>query len=225
VSRPNCELDGASIVLLGAFNPRIFQPSWLGTNQLLRPEEVEVATKDPNCVITRELTSYKADWLELQVTEERFAAQAADPAKFAPLADLVMGAFRILEHSPVREMGLNRFMHYRMPSIEDFVGFGDFLAPKAPWKAVVANPGLLTMRIRDGNPASATVRRTVTIETSVRVNPGVYIEVNDHHRPSGDDLTKTVMETLKASWQSFQGDARQAGEHLFDHFYGANSNV
>jgi hypothetical protein len=34
---PKCESEGASIVLLGSFNPGIFQPAWFGAHGLIRP--------------------------------------------------------------------------------------------------------------------------------------------------------------------------------------------
>ena len=56
VSKPTCELEGASVVLIGAFNPGIFQPAWLGANKLIRPEEVEAATSGKHeYVIAREV--------------------------------------------------------------------------------------------------------------------------------------------------------------------------
>ncbi len=37
------EISGASIVMVGSFNPAIFQPRWLGSQGIIRPEEAENA--------------------------------------------------------------------------------------------------------------------------------------------------------------------------------------
>lgn len=37
------EIDGATIVLLGEFNPAIFQPAWFGQNGLIGAQEVKEA--------------------------------------------------------------------------------------------------------------------------------------------------------------------------------------
>ena len=37
------ELDDAAVVLLGKFNPAIFQPAWLGATNLVRKEEADGA--------------------------------------------------------------------------------------------------------------------------------------------------------------------------------------
>jgi hypothetical protein len=37
------EIDAASVVMVGSFNPTIFQPLWLGAQKLIRAEEAETA--------------------------------------------------------------------------------------------------------------------------------------------------------------------------------------
>src|ERR1019366_9517037 len=80
------EIDGASIVLIGKFNPAIFQPAWLGACNLLRKEEVEDAVIG---MVNPQVTSFSAHWLTIQVLAERFTASTADPAQYQALRDLV----------------------------------------------------------------------------------------------------------------------------------------
>ena len=65
------EIEGASIILLGKFNPAIFQPAWLSANNLLRKEEADIANID---VINPQVTSFSAAWLRIQVLAGRFQA-------------------------------------------------------------------------------------------------------------------------------------------------------
>lgn len=51
-----------TIVLVGAFNPRIFHPSWFGKHNLLREEEVDVATTAREVVVTPDLTIFNSGW-------------------------------------------------------------------------------------------------------------------------------------------------------------------
>ena len=37
------QFEGVTIVLLGQFNPAIFQPAWLAAENLVRPQEAESA--------------------------------------------------------------------------------------------------------------------------------------------------------------------------------------
>jgi hypothetical protein len=221
VSKPVCELEGASIVLVGAFNPRIFQPAWLGEHGLLRPEEVEAAatSSDKDYVIAREFAQFTAGWLDLQVTEQRFSAQTADPAQYNPLRDLVLSTFRLLEHTPFDQMGLNRLMHYKMPSDEEWNDFGHFLAPKKAWQGLMDKPGLLSLRITGRKPGAEHVRYTTKVEPSARIQPGVFIETNEHYKLDGNHTAKRLMEALEQSWQSSQEHAKMVAEHLFAEFY------
>ena len=40
---PKPEIEGVGIVLVGSFNPRIFQPAWFATENLIREEEEQAA--------------------------------------------------------------------------------------------------------------------------------------------------------------------------------------
>jgi len=68
------ELEDASIVLRGSFNPKIFQPTWFDHRELLRGEEVESVE---NLVSIPELTTFTAGWLTLQATSVIFQIHSA----------------------------------------------------------------------------------------------------------------------------------------------------
>ena len=87
------EIERATIVLLGHFNPKIFQPSWFDHHGLIRAEEAESAE---NLVSLPELTTFTTAWLSIQVTPDRFQASTIDPAHFEALRDLVLGTFTTL---------------------------------------------------------------------------------------------------------------------------------
>jgi hypothetical protein len=55
------ELDTVSVVLLGAFNPAIFQPMWFAAQELLSREDAENANLK---VIHNDLTKLKNDSFE-----------------------------------------------------------------------------------------------------------------------------------------------------------------
>jgi hypothetical protein len=40
---PKPEIEGVGIVLVGSFNPRIFQPAWFAAENLIREEEEQAA--------------------------------------------------------------------------------------------------------------------------------------------------------------------------------------
>lgn len=207
-----CEVEGVHIVLLGHFNPSIFQPAWLAAHKLIREEEAEAAKIQ---VIASEVASFTSGWLSLVVTEDKFQALTNDPGHYEPLRDLVLGIFLLLEHTPFDKMGINRDMHFRMPSEEAWHQFGHRLAPKEIWRAHLANPGLYSLTV--GGPPKHTPEAVlrVKIEPSTSVKPhGIYVGANQHHQASGSDAARQLMAILREKWQVSQDYAKILGEYL-----------
>src|SRR3989304_1023383 len=162
-----CEIESAVIVLRGNFNPSIVQPFWLAAHGLIRSEEAEAAKID---IITPPLASFTAVWLTLQVTQDRFSASTTDAAHYEPLRDLVVGIFSLLEHTQFDKMGINRQMHYRMPSEERWHALGHLLAPKAAWKDMMVHPGLRSLIIEGLRVGIPEAKIYVKVEPSVKVH-------------------------------------------------------
>ncbi len=211
----NCELEGVSIVLVGNFNPSIFQPAWLAQQGIIRAKEGEEANVQ---IITPQVTSFNVDWLTLQVTQDRFTAATVDSAHFEVLRDLVVAIFTILEHTPLKQMGLNRDMHYRMPDETTWHGVGNALAPKENWESLLEKPGLTTMSIMGVRPNSASRFLTVTVQPSQRIQPGVYIGTNEHFEAEGNGKgsTEQLIAILKTSWGTAQKYSKDLAETLLD---------
>jgi hypothetical protein len=212
--RPKVELDGAGIVLVGSFNPAIFQPSWFASKQLLRETDAQNVPKD-QLLVTSELTTFSAGWLRLEVRPDRFSASTTDPSQYLALRDLTLSTFALLEHTPFGKMGLNTHTHVSMPSTEQWHAFGHLLAPKAVWQDLFeGHIGMRSLTIeakRAGCPAKFT---RVKVEPSLQVNPGVYIEVNEHHELEGADSAQKLLAILKSSWEEALAFSRQVRKHL-----------
>ena len=193
------EIEGASIVLVGNFNPAIFQPAWLVAKGLL-PEPEGAAAEIQT--ISAGVTAFSTSWLNLLVLPDRFTGACVGAHALELLRDLVVGAFSLLEHTPVRMLGLNRQMHFRMPSEESWHALGDRLAPKEPWTAITPAPKLrsITMELeRDTSAGSVT---SLKLESSTRVPFGIYVEVNRHFAEAGPtalDAVKTVRREFDAA--------------------------
>jgi hypothetical protein len=211
------EVEGAVIVLIGDFNPRIFQPAWLASNGLIRDEEADSAEIK---VIHHDLTDLSVGWLQLQVQPERFVAAAADAAHIKVLCDFVVGVFTILEHTPIRAMGLNRTMHYRMPSRESYVSFGDELAPKKIWKAFLDEPGLLSQTIQGKRPGKTSDYIRIKVEVSALLHQregayGVYFESNEHFSAKGaQQRASEFVEAIQSQGSDSFDFARSAVERI-----------
>lgn len=172
------EIEGLTVVVIGAFNPAIFHPSWLAGNNLIRNEEAEEAKVE---VITGDVSSFTTNWFKIQVVGQRLSLQTTDPTKHLPLRDLAVGMLTVLEHTPIQAFGLNLDRHFRMTDEKEWHDFGHFFVPKKPWKDLVTSPGMRSLVIegkRDGGRSDLVL---VKMEPSMKVTPyGLYVNVHEH---------------------------------------------
>jgi hypothetical protein len=68
---PSPQLRGLSLVLIGDFNPTIFQPRWFSSEGILTEEEAKAANVQ---VVHSDVTMFDLPWLRLLVNRERFEA-------------------------------------------------------------------------------------------------------------------------------------------------------
>ncbi|NKC16743.1 MAG: hypothetical protein GKR94_32480 [Gammaproteobacteria bacterium] len=195
------DIHGTSVVLLGDFNPKIFQPSWFGAQGLIRPTEAETAEVK---IIHPDVVEFSLEWVQVQVTRERFSADTRQDAFFEVLRDLVLGTFDLLSHTPVRRMGINVQMHFRMPSEDAWHSFGHKIAPKDLWTELLDNPGLANLTMQGGRPDEYDGHIQVQVQPSRQLSPhGIHLAVNDDYMLKGKDSTtgsKGMMEVLQNSW-------------------------
>jgi hypothetical protein len=191
------EIQGVSIVLLGDFNPKIFQPAWFAAQGLIRQQEADEANID---IIHPEVVSFSLEWLALQVTRERFMVSTAQQPYYRVLRDLVLGTFKLLQYTPLHKLGINTDMHFRMDSKESWHAFGHRLAPKEPWQDILKTPDMRSLTVEGQRPDKFQGYIRVQVEPSARIYPGVYFQVNDHYqvgtvRPGmGGDEMLTIFE-------------------------------
>jgi hypothetical protein len=204
------EITGASIVLLGSFNPAIFHPAWFQSHELIRTQEAESAQLD---ITHPEVSSFSTDWFKVSVFVKRFVAETADAHHFEPLRDLVLGIFKLLEHTPASKMGLNRDMHFRIPSRERWHGFGHLVAPKKPWQKIMSEPGLISLVMQDTRKDPPGFIR-VKVEPSTKVEHGVYIQINNHYEAKEKEGLLNFMEILKKSWAEVLENSEKIAEQL-----------
>jgi hypothetical protein len=206
------EISGSSIVLLGSFNPAIFQPQWFFRQGLFRQSEAEAAEIK---IIVPQLAHFETESLVLQVTPQRFAAVSKASANGAPLRDLVVGTFFILEHVPVSALGINFQMHFSMGSEENWHKIGDRLAPKEGWRGILpGRPGMLSLTIRTTLEDMPNAMFHVRVEPSLLVKQGVFFETNEHYPGEKTDSPVELMGILTERWEEAQIYALRVVNHI-----------
>jgi len=212
---PSLEIAGSSIVLVGSFNPAIFQPQWFAKQELLPQAEADNANVE---IIHPQVCQFDTERFMLQVTPDRLTAITKPNAVDAPLRDLISGTFYTLEHTPIQAIGLNRQMHFQMHSEEAWHRVGDKLVPKDVWnEAYKGRPGMRNLNVL--YPASSPDEPAVTVivQPSVQITPhGVYFEVNFHFTQKAGESAETLMGILNAKWEETQKHAERIVGHILD---------
>jgi hypothetical protein len=217
---PACEIDQVSVVIVGSFNPTIFQPDWLASNNLIREEEAEAADIE---IIHKQITSFSIEWLKVQATHDRLLFAASDASKQGPLKDVVVGAMGLLEHTPVTALGLNSDSHYHMQSEAEWHQLGHHYVPKETWVKLLARPGTLSLSIFGARDDSKASRVTVKLEPSTQVRFGVFFNINNHFdvdpgRMGAGGSVRWLLETIDTEWEGFLAYRKKVANHLLSDF-------
>jgi hypothetical protein len=64
MAHAEAEIGGKAIVLLGSFNPQIFQPAWFAAEGLIPRELTDGANIG---IIHSQLVAFSSEWLEINV--------------------------------------------------------------------------------------------------------------------------------------------------------------
>lgn len=207
------EIFGASVVLVGDFNPAIFTPDWLEKHQLLGAADAEFARNNEGTVITHQVTRFETEWFVLQVLEQQFSISSKGNVTDS-LKDLVTGIFSLLIHTPVKGLGLNSTAHFKIDTEENYHKIGNVLAPKDIWKSVFdknTHPGLENLAIRlqplddEGKHTKDGNFKLVTLQPSANIPNGVYFMINNHYNIdaiNNENQTKaqSAISTLCQDW-------------------------
>jgi hypothetical protein len=212
---PKVHEDLASIVLVGNFNPAIFQPAWLAAKGLIRESEASAAVIE---VIHAEIAQYRAGWLHISVTRDRFSASTSDPACQAPLRDLVVGTFQLLEQTPVVRLGLNRSMHVDLVDDQTWHALGHLVAPKEPWAGILEKPGMRALLMEGPRTDGVPGRKFFRVEPSLKHTHAVFVDVNSEYHPdsgvSAGDNTSYFIGRIRSDWDRVMREALAGIEAL-----------
>lgn len=213
MARPPAPLAGLSVVLLGHFNPSIFQPAWFAEQGLIAKADARSATIQ---VIQAQVAAFSTDALAVVVSNVQFNASTTTELFHETLRDLVIGTFQALNHSPVSAIGINTDTHFKVTSEKAWEELSRHLVVLDDWATVLEEPSALTMTIRGKRPDERTGSVNVKVERSIKVNPGIYVQVNDHfERPIDEALNASLaLDVLGREWEPAMARANRVLDHL-----------
>ncbi|MBN1675503.1 MAG: hypothetical protein JXR37_30965 [Kiritimatiellae bacterium] len=160
------------------------------------------------------------DWVDVQVLRDRFAMRTLQDGCEEALRDLVLGTFSLLRHTPAGVMGLNRAVHFTVEDDEAWHAIGHRLVPKARvWDEVLREPGTRSVAVQGKRPDQFRGYILVKLEPSSVVQPGVFVDVNDHFDVRTDGEAPPVAELmtiLGEVWVDAVARAKKLVSHLME---------
>jgi len=217
----NVERQGLSIVALGDFNPKIFSPAWFASEDLIGKHEANAADVK---FIHRDVSAFSIEWFKLQVDRERFIISTEQQPYFKNIIDFMLGTFSILQHTPIRAVGINRTMDIRMSSRDERDNLGYYLAPKSPWKNIFDKPAMMRLDVTDDVKIIDEVsgKTSIQIEPSKLIYPdGIYFNLNRHYQVNDEEKTlgaTKVISAFKGDWESALKEADRIISSLLQNF-------
>lgn len=207
--------ESFSIVVLGDFNPAILQPLWFSVNGLMPEEEARNADVD---IIHKQFASFSIGGIRVQVDDSRLGVTAVESPQGPILRDLVLGTLAILEHTPLKAIGLNRDMVFVMKSDEAWHEVGNRLVPKSDWEQILKCPRMRQVVVEGQHSGCHADRLHVRVQPSASL--GILIAVNQHYQLETDERVEVrdrhneAIRILRDDWPPFITYAREASQKL-----------
>jgi len=217
VATPQLQVEARTIVVRGSFNPLIFQPAWFRAEGLVMETDLDPENlPEDSTVITHDLVQFDGGWMTLQVTGDRFTLSVNEADMYEVARDLVADTFERLRHSPVIAVGLNKHVHYSMPTHRSWDDLGVKLAPRENWADVLQSPGMRSLLVEAVRPDQYAGNVFVRVEPSGLVNDGVFVEVNDHFQfgsVASREAIPRLLEILREQWVQSEDRASAVIRH------------
>ena len=208
--------QSVAIVVLGAFNPSIFQPSWFVQEELVRSEEGESVELE---IIHPEITIFNMEWFQFQANRDRLVIRSSRESHFEAVRDLASGVLDILRHTPTCAVGVNHDRVLDCGSRDAFDRLGWTLVPKDPWVSVLERPGMSLLHEQGARTDAYDGFIKVMIEPILDGGNNVSTKVNDHFAMSADNSpssTNTIKTLLGSEWVTIS----ERASHILDRMKG-----
>jgi len=209
------EVDNAVVVLLGKFNPVIFQPWWLAYYDVIGEQEAKDATIEIN---HPDISKFQTEYLFLQADRERLVIQNVE-GPLELVKDCVLKIFNdLLPHTPLTTLGINRDVHFDVGDFFVKDALGKKLAPWEPWgdwadylegEDLDHHGGLINLHMQQRRTRKdkydGYIRAVVQPSSKFNTYSGIYMNINNHYdikQAEDVESSKEVMLTLDNEWNN-----------------------
>ncbi len=172
------QIRALGLVLIGAFNPKIFHPFWMKSVDLLTDTEAGDSNVEIN---NNDISIFTTDWMRFEITQQRLTIFSEQYPYFDRIVDFTCQLFGVLKHTPIYIMGINHHYHYKFDSEDKWHKLGHTLAPKECWLQVFKKPGMERIEISSPREDDFKGKMMIRCDNSKRIFPGIQIHLNDHY--------------------------------------------
>lgn len=197
--------ESVAFVLLGKLNPEIFQPLWFSAEKLIRKSEGEKANIE---LIHPDATVFTLDWVRVEVLRNKVIFRSLlQEQRENEIADLLLGTFKLLQYTPLYQLGINKEVTFFAENKEAWNKIGNTVAPKNIWNNIVNEPGMANMTMesqRKEKKHKGFIRTKIEPVESQKF--GVKISVNDHYeinRNGNDNISADdIISIFEEEWKN-----------------------
>lgn len=218
------EEDHPSIVIVGGFDPQRLHPQWFRAEGLLGKLEAQLATVG---LVHPDVSDWQTDSMIVQITRDRFLAQAKVESAADALRDFVLGTLHLLDQTRCTALGLNRTMHFDVGGEENWHRIGDCLAPKDLWRGTLRNrPGMRSLQIEDLTRSDQLPGKViVTVQPSQKYRHGVFFDVNNEIVDASEASTSAFIGIIRNHWTRLLKEARDMAESILNQASAADAKT
>jgi hypothetical protein len=207
------EEDRPSIVVAGAFDPRLLHPQWFRAEKLLGRQEADQANVT---IVHPDITQWSTEAFVLSAFRDRLVVQATVGSSAEVIRDFVIGTLELLDKTPTGAIGLNRTMHFHVGTEDRWHQIGDRLVPKDLWrKHLPTRPGMGTLQVVETRrPDGLQGKVVVTVQPSVLYKPGVFFDVNNEILNTEPANPAFLVQIIRDHWGRLLGEARAMADDV-----------
>lgn len=197
-------LERCVIVLLGSFNPAIFQPEWFLKHSIVPEEEIEGLTAERNIkeipeiglkleygqsfFVTNDQSFINFKTFTMKTLRDKLEIISKDKNSYTLISNFLRKLFRILEETPLKAYGINFNEHYRFDENYDQT-FNRFFSKNENLNSFFGQKLTCGFSLKT-EQANSTL--TFTMRPSERLKDGVYFKANFHYDISDSGVASLV---------------------------------
>lgn len=216
---------GNTLVVVGAFAPAMFHPSWFARYELLGNREITVAAEATNLLVSNEISLFKIGGFDIDIRPNRMQIGTSQESLFKANRDLVCSMLEVIDGISVEQIGINWTGHFATQTGTAWHAAGDKLVPKTFWKSIwPKHVGMSNLSLEFERKDERKGSINLAFQPSSVVTNGVFLAINDHFDLKIADKV-TYSTEVSAFLQTHWSESKEMAEKMFDDVWLEISNA